>query len=218
MARIGLLLVTLLAACGFQALSNGDGGADLVSPTSDLAGADFAGVDFSGLDFNVPPGADLSQPTGGTGPGPAGALPTGYCCAAEEQCRSRRCVQAGTGPYYCADDCSGNSACNAWGGAFTCDQTAGFCVPVNTPYTCLDPAGYQYGTKADGACCANGFAKAGQECLGGLCESTGDASNPFICTQGCNTASPCPPGYSCAARFCWITQTLSDPTYKYTCQ
>jgi hypothetical protein len=77
---------------------------------------------------------------------------------------------------------------------------------------------YQYGTKAIGTCCSHGFSMAGQECLGGLCESTGNEANPFYCTQGCDSSAPCPGAYSCFAGFCWITQTVSDNTYMYMCQ
>lgn len=192
--------VAMLAGCGFHP----QGG--------DLGAADLAGVDLAGADLTH------EMTGGGTGAGPLGALPTGFCCNANSDCRTRNCVSAGGGPKVCLDDCSTDALCTAWSSAFHCDQGSGFCAPVGASSTCLDPSGYHYGQKAIGACCASGFVKSGQECLGGLCEATGNDANPFYCTQACDASAPCPAPYECAAGFCWIPQTISDPSFMYTCQ
>ena len=153
----------------------------------------------------------MSIPIGGSGPGPLGALPAGFCCSSAAECRSRICE---TG--HCSDECQGNSDCTGWASTLTCDTGAGRCVAPGG-FTCLAQSTFQYGTKANGACCANGFNTAGAECLGGLCQATGADANPFYCTQGCDATTHCPGGYSCAAGFCWITQTLTDQTFTYTC-
>lgn len=199
--------VAMLAGCGFHP-QGGDLGA------ADLAGVDLKGVDLRGADLA---GVDLAG-GGGTGAGPLGALPTGFCCHANSDCRSRDCVSIGGGPTVCLDHCASDPVCAAWSPMFHCDQGSGSCAPVGGSSTCLDPSGYHYGDKAIGTCCASGFVKSGQECLGGLCEATGNDANPFYCTQGCDQETPCPSPYECAAGFCWIPQTISDPNFMYTCQ
>jgi hypothetical protein len=201
-------LVILLTGCGFRPTGGSDGG------VQDLAGADLFGVDLAGVDIAMPPG-DLAG--GGTGPGPLGALPAGFCCNTNEECRSRSCTSTGGGPKICSDDCREDGVCTAWGAAMRCDMTSDRCVPSATPYTCLQASSYAYGGRPIGACCAHGFYKAGQECLGGLCLSTGNSANPYYCTQGCNANTPCPGGYSCFIGFCWISQTIGDNNYVYSC-
>jgi hypothetical protein len=199
--QIGVAMFAVaVAGCGFRSLPSGGG---------DLAGLDLAGVDFSGVDFAAPPGSDLSM-SGGTGKGPLGALPTGFCCQGPSDCRTRRCTNGA-----CVDECFGDSDCNGYASGFTCPNSTVCTAPSG--FTCLDPATYHYGTKATGSCCSHGFNTAGAECLGGLCQATGADSNPFYCTQGCSNGSECPGGYSCAAGFCWIGQSFTDPTFTYTC-
>lgn len=198
-----VLFAVSAGGCGFRPIPGAE----------DLAGADLAGADFAGADLSMGP-ADLSL-SGGTGPGPLGALPAGFCCASNDQCRSRRCITVGTGqPYFCTDECQNDGVCNTWGGLFRCDMPSNNdCVPVNNTYTCLDPATYNYGTKPTGACCGSGSPRSGQECLGGLCNATGPSSNPFFCTQGCS-AGTCPIGYTCnIMKWCW----KQDPQAPYTC-
>jgi hypothetical protein len=207
-------LLGLLLGCGFHGIEN------LSAP--DLAsGADLAGVDFAGADLRqVATGMDLA---GGdltmvaTGPGPLGALPSGYCCTSDEECRSRVCITS-TSPSYCSDECRSDGICNVWGPGFACDLPSGRCMPTATPYSCHPADQYQHGDKPLGSCCVHGIPSAGQECLGGLCVTTGADGNPFYCTQGCDGTTPCPGGYDCFVGFCWISQTVSDPTYLYMCQ
>jgi len=197
-----------LAACGFQtnAIPGGSDGGNAV----DLLGLDLTGVDLASV--TAP---DLAASSvGGTGPGPLGALPSGFCCSDNSQCRNRRCIKAGSGPSYCADDCFSDGACNAWG-ALRCDLTNYYCVPTTATYDCLPQAQYTYGAKPIGACCQSGFGKSGQECAGGLCYSEGPDSNPFFCTQGCSSNEPCPIGYFCIPDH-WCSKL--DTNGPYTCQ
>jgi hypothetical protein len=166
--------------------------------------------------------ADLSSPSGGTGPGPLGAIPTGYCCSSSEQCRGRLCGQLGTGPYYCSDFCSDDTPCTGWSTEYRCDVGFGRCVPVNDPYTCIDGASYQYGSKPTGSCCVSDGERAGQDCQGGLCLRVGPLTNPGFCSQGCDTQSPCPSGYGCHLQMddkgeCWPNASLADVNTVYTC-
>ena len=209
----GLMAAAALSGCGFQRASSDDGGdapgdlgpdAATAQPGADLAGAGDLGA----------AGADLAA-GGGTGPGPLGALPAGFCCTSNDDCRSRDCAALPDATRYCSDECDHDSLCSAWGGSFKCDVNGtGLCIPAAAQTTCVDPSLYHYGEKPIGACCQSGFDKSGQECLGGLCNATGPDSNPFYCTQGCDTQTPCPAPYECnSVGFC----SLPDPNAPYTC-
>src|SRR5258706_12926431 len=84
MMRTGVFAVLALIGCGFRPLGtadmNGDGAQN---------------------------GGDLSASGGGPGPGPWGALPTGYCCASKNDCRERNCQSFG-----CSDSCFTDDGCN----------------------------------------------------------------------------------------------------------
>jgi len=196
--------VMFASGCGFRSLP-GD---------SDMSGVDLAGLDLTGIDFSTG-NNDLAGFV--SGPGPAGALPNGFCCTLNDQCRSRFCTQFSGGPSYCVERCDTGGTCDAWGEGFVCNA-AKSCEPPSASYACLPAAQFLHGTRPNGACCAHGFPTAGQECEGGLCVSTGNDLNPFYCTQGCSISSPCPSNYTCAAGFCWVTQTFVDSSYIYTCQ
>lgn len=172
---------------------------------------DFAGVDLFGIDLAQPVGGnDLAMPGGGTGPGPLGALPAGYCCTKNEDCRVRICMNG-----YCTDECRVAADCMLYSSKMDCAGN-GFCQST-AGFTCLDPSGFHYGTAATGRCCNPGPPSANY-CEGGLCNSTGASQNPFYCTQGCLTSNDCPIGYLCSANFCWIAGSLNDPVnYTYTC-
>jgi hypothetical protein len=194
-----LVCALAFAGCGFQGFSGGDGG-------------------------NPPPGSDLAGTTGGIGRGPLGALPAGFCCSSNEMCQSRRCINLGTGPYYCSPLCADDLDCNQYG-LFHCDTANQLCAPVNDPYTCVDESNYHYGSRPTGACCQPGN-HGGEPCQGGICISTGNPANPFYCTQGCNDKTPCPGGYTCYAspqfltdlRNCWKDPTANDDTASISCQ
>jgi hypothetical protein len=210
--RRGVVICVIgLAGCGFSRtpVDNDMGSA----PMMDLLGADLIGVDLTSTT-----NADLLTTVNMSGPGPLGSLPAGFCCNTNEECRSRSCTSLAGGPKFCTDRCFSDDICNVWGGAFRCNTTTDACEPTGVGYSCVPAEQYQYGSKTIGTCCSHGFAKAGQECLGGLCNATGHSANPYYCTQGCNSNTPCPGGYTCAAGFCFITQTVTDLSYMYTCK
>ncbi|HZS41032.1 MAG TPA: hypothetical protein VFF06_29590 [Polyangia bacterium] len=203
--RLALVACVAFAGCGFRGTAPPD---DASAPLDLTTAGDGASA------------GDFAMPMGGSGPGPLGALPTGYCCSASEQCRSRQCINLGSGPYYCADVCTDATPCSGFSTQYQCDTAIDTCTPVNDPYTCIDGATYQHGGKPNGACCSGKMPQSGEECLGGLCLQTGDASNPYYCSQGCNDLTPCPTGYTCKPfgittknpGQCWLTATT------YTCQ
>src|SRR5262245_1438712 len=125
--RRWVMAALFVAGCGFRTL-DGD------PPTPDLATADASrGSDLATAlpDLAVP---DLDARGG---PGPLGALPAGFCCSSDEECRSRACLSSGGGPRFCSDECRSDPVCSAWGAAFVCDLSSGLCKPSGTPYTCL---------------------------------------------------------------------------------
>jgi hypothetical protein len=180
-----------------------------VAESSDLSGVatDMAWTDLAGAII---------------GPGPLGALPSGYCCQKDSDCRGRHCVSAG-GPTFCADSCTGDSICTEYGFAMTCNlQSASdvLCGPTSpSTFKCGDPQQFIPGTKPIGSCCSAGT-RSGQECAGGNCVTVG-SGNPFICTQGCLNSNECPGGYECLldTRSCVPAPFLEgNPDYTYTCQ
>ena len=206
-----VLPVCALFACGFHRASMDDGG-DVPPDQADLAGSNGNMVVIDG-DMALTDGNMASA--GGSGPGPLGALPAGFCCNTNDDCRSRNCAGLLLPVHYCTDECDHDSLCSTWGGNFTCDLNSGTCVTATTPATCLDPSLYHYGGKPIGSCCQSGFDKSGQECQGGLCNATGPSANPFYCTQGCDRNTPCPAPYVCnSASFC----SLPDPNAAYSCR
>lgn len=174
-----------------------------------LAGCSgFKEVDKDKPDSAVTPGSDATSafdgapPTGGTGPGPWGALPTGYCCTGDEQCRYRRCVDSGGGRM-CADECHSDDPCQGGLPGFHCvgasTGKAGLCLPQSAANTSCVPADqFKYGKKKLGGCCvATHDGRAGAECEGNHCGAFGELSNPFICTHVCAKAADCPGNYIC---------------------
>lgn len=153
-----------------------------------------------------------------TGPGPWGALPTGYCCTDDAQCRYRDCRTIGPARM-CSDVCETDDSCAAHPG-FHCvgaDQThAGHCEPVVPGAACTPQVQFQRGSKPLGACCTAGHdGRTGLDCEGGLCYGFGAVSNPYICVNQCSQAKDCPGNYMCnpieRGAVCW---PLADP---YTC-
>ncbi len=192
--RIAWALGALVAGCGgFRTVDAGDGGGG-------------GGVDAA------------TSMGGGTGPGPYGALPTGYCCASDQDCRYRNCVSF-AGVSMCADSCDGDGSCNALPG-FHCvgaDQfNAGRCEPLTMGAACTPASQFHLGTKPLGACCtATHDGKGGLDCVGGLCYGFGDVSNPYICVNQCASLADCPGNYNCGPidRGA-VCAPLADP---YTC-
>jgi hypothetical protein len=205
------MLVFSLAGCGFHRVAADDG--VMTAAASDLGTTDPGATDLGATDGGATDGNVAS--TGGIGPGPLGALPAGFCCNSNADCRSRSCAGLFDPVHYCTDECDHNSLCSAYGGNFICDGNGtGYCATATTPATCVDPSLYHYGAKPIGSCCQSGFDKSGQECLGGLCVATGPSTNPFFCTQGCDRDTPCPASYVCnSVGFC----SLPDPNAAYAC-
>ncbi len=156
------------------------------------------------------------------GPGPEGALPTGYCCTSNEDCRNRYCVDLGGGNKMCEDECDGSqSACQGLLSGFTCTwddaMVDGFCEPTSPSTQCVPADQYQHGTKPDGACCsATGNATSGQECLSGNCGAFGDQSNPYICNLACDATHTCPGTSLCSN--VGVYSVCVPLANTYTCQ
>ena len=161
-----------------------------------------------------------TQPsTGDNGPGDLGALPTGYCCTDDSQCRYRHCAMTSAGQM-CLDGCYGSSVCDRTEGAFTCDggmdQGPGYCQPA-AGFTCIDPSKFVHGTRDTGECC-DGLNPSdnGDECAGGHCISVsaeGQADNPYVCSQWCTGTKDCPSGTICGE-----LNTCEPGNMPYTCK
>ncbi len=142
-------------------------------------------------------GADVDPAT--VGAGPLGALPTGYCCASDDDCRYRHC-EVVNGTKMCLDFCLGDDACSGVTTGFHCaftDAGYGFCQPsAPGPTTCALQATYRHGKKPLGSCCQPlSDGRQGSECLSGVCDQNG-AQNPFLCTTDCGKTT-CPPTFTC---------------------
>lgn len=128
------------------------------------------------------------------GPGFYGALPNGYCCTQNEDCRSRDCVD-GAGGRMCRERCTTADGCLDTAGPFTCK--ANRCEPEATTQ-CVPSGTFQRGTKKLGECClATHDGRAGLECEGGRCDAFGADENPYICSQACKVAADCPGPFMC---------------------
>lgn len=155
---------------------------------------------------------------GGSGPGPMGALPTGYCCTGDDQCRHRSCRDF-SGVRMCSDPCHSDSACEGNLPGFHCaDPDAGerHCAPKTPGLACRPAQQFTYGGKGLGACCvATHDNRAGLECLSGRCVAWGDNSNPYYCASPCGKPSDCPGAYVC---FSTPTSAVCKPSAEtYTC-
>lgn len=137
----------------------------------------------------------------GAGPGAFGALPSGYCCTKNDDCRYRNCATI-SGVAMCADPCETNDGCNIKPG-YTCvganAQETGRCEPTTPGAACIPASSFPLGTKKLGQCCtATHDANAGLECEGGHCGAFGDISNPYICTNVCSKPADCAGNYLCS--------------------
>ncbi len=149
---------------------------------------------------------------GPKGPGPLGALPSGYCCTSDAECRFRKCVvvPGGGGGKMCVDACSASrpGMCVRPDLAFSCaalGSDGDFCQPTGS-FTCLDPATFERGTKGTGGCCVDtGDGNTGRECEANLCLQIGQ--NPWFCTRRCSGDADCPSDHRC-------TQIGTDPSRK----
>ncbi|MBX3125974.1 MAG: hypothetical protein KF718_04630 [Polyangiaceae bacterium] len=142
------------------------------------------------------------------GPGPQGALPSGYCCTSHDQCRYRNCAEFG-GVRMCSDECNHHPGCST-GPGMICGSD-GYCQPSGTP-SCIPAQEWPLGERQIGDCClATGDGESGKECIGNRCVAFGDLSNPYICTRACDKPADCPVKYQCnLAGFCSPLASLYD--------
>jgi hypothetical protein len=185
-AAAAALAVVLASACA-DLKTAGDEAAD---DAGDGTSADAAGDGSSPAPGELPPG---------TGPGPHGALPSGYCCTDDRECRYRRCVDTGGGVKMCLDECFQDGFCERPDVTFTCDQPEagqrGLCQPP-PGFACLPQSEFVRGTRETGGCCAFGMdGTAGSECDGNQCVAVADG--PYVCTNRCDSGEDCPSSFTC---------------------
>jgi hypothetical protein len=139
----------------------------------------------------------------GTGPGARGALPTGFCCERDEECRERHCVDVG-GTKMCSDECVSPSICTNKHVQLECAKAAdagtfsrGQCMPpAGAPFACVAQSAFKVGARVLGDCCqSTGDGNTGWECEGALCVATGQ--NPWVCSHFCESAADCAGPYTC---------------------
>jgi hypothetical protein len=172
---------------------DGSSGRDADLGVIEAASADSEGQDSAPLgDAGTPLDSALQ------GAGPLGALPTGFCCASDDDCRYRHCELV-NGTKMCLDFCLIEDTCHGIVSGFQCaftDAGYGFCEPGSGVTSCVTQAQYQHGTRGLGACCAPlSDGRMGTECLSGICAQLG-TQDPFLCVQNCGVRD-CPPTFSC---------------------
>jgi hypothetical protein len=206
-----VLLVIVVAGCGFRASAPDGGAADLAAP------GDAAIVMGDG----APAMGDLAVPAG---PGLLGALPSGYCCTVDTECRNRFCdFNSQSNKPFCRDSCLKDDQCMHYTPGWTCNTMADVCESPQVFTNCIDAQSFRAGPRPIGACCSD---VNGSECLGGNCILTGSANGKSYCTQGCDVDKDCPPNYGCftiqAGRAyddhtCWKLSSINDPSTVETC-
>jgi hypothetical protein len=174
---LSLLSLALLGCGGFK------------SATAD------AGSDAQALDAAAEVGS------GRTGPGPHGALSSGFCCTSNAECRDRDCVDFGGGVRMCADACRAPEACQGRLSGLACvipdGGFEGRCEPVASGTACVPASQFEYGPKKLGQCCDQTFdGRNGWQCEGNRCGQFG--ADPPMCTHTCDVPADCPGGYMCA--------------------
>jgi hypothetical protein len=181
-----------VAGCGFRLVATpaADQGPPLSMPSSTDAARD-GGVAVDLLAVAAP---DLS-PAASTGPGALGALPAGFCCDSDQDCRGRNCDVAMLGHKICIEPCLSDADCTHYSDRFFCYPTYHLCSSIDSPFACLPP--YELGARPTGACCDPNAAHPGQECAGGWCITSGATGNPYYCSQGCQADADCPANYAC---------------------
>lgn len=203
--RLLAAIVTTLAAstaCGSLKQAPPDESTDTTLPAGHAA------------DGTATSGSSASGSGGLVGPA---ALPAGFCCTTDADCRYHACVDVG-GQKMCLDDCRRATSCGndyVADGAFTCDwdhvQDEGRCVPP-AGFACIPPSRFTQGTRRTGECCApRGNGTSGEECEGNLCNAVDDG--PFFCSRWCAHSSECPPGMICGP-----TNACVFGAQTYTCR
>jgi len=162
---------------------------------------DAAGIVPDDASSAVADGAATGLDAAGSrgGGGPRGALPTGYCCQTDAQCRYRHCMDGA-----CADECSNDGFCEAGAVRYACARPDGggffgLCRPrVGETPACIPGEGFRHGAKTLGDCCTRtGDGTGGWECEGGLCTAIG--SGPLVCSHFCETPADCAGPFRCQA-------------------
>lgn len=192
--------------------NDGDGATD---PSSASDASPSSVVDGGGDDAS----SDDAGGTTGTGPGALGSLPFGYCCAANAECRSRRCEAVGTGGKMCLDPCETNGVCVREGTTFACDAPgpggSGFCRPTSASFVCIPASQFVRGTGKIGDCCTpTNDGRNGHECEGNQCDAWSKDSydGPFTCTQWCDRNADCPGTMWCVENMC------TPQSFPYSCR
>jgi len=164
-------------------------------------------------------GSSLPKEEPGTsGPGLYGALPSGYCCTDNSECRDRHCMETASGKM-CLDDCREQGTCRRRDVIFLCDAKNlgddGLCQPP-LGFACIPSAQFRRGTRQVGECCAwTGDGNSGEECEGNKCVSISknDQDNPFVCSHWCERTADCPSGTLCSPY-----NTCVPANMPYTCK
>jgi hypothetical protein len=220
LACVVVVTTTLAALVACSSSSGPSGGApDDGGGTPALDGGDAAAsVSDSGLD--VSPGFPDDH-----GPGIYGALPSGYCCTKDADCKGRYCADQGGGKM-CLDSCSDASDCDVPKTPFACAVPAGETVKRCMPpagVKCVAAADFVRGKKAFGDCCVYRPGQVGgAECASHLCGGFGDG-NPYLCTSHCETQADCPSDFKCelSGGAGWVPTCLPLAVYSggtYTCK
>jgi hypothetical protein len=183
-----------------HASGEGDGGGSAPGPgISADGGAKSPSTPTGTLD-----GSSNGDVAPGHGPGVRGALPSGFCCNFDEECRERHCLDYGNGVKACADECSSSGFCNTKVVSLQCAvpdggiagyPNRGYCKLTN-PTSCVPQGNFKTGTRVLGNCCGwTPGVEMGWECEGALCTATGDG--PWICTHYCESTLDCSGPYTC---------------------
>lgn len=175
----------------------------------------FAEVDRDGATSN----SGDADSSGGTGPGKWGALPSGYCCTRDDECRNRKCLDQGAGGKTCADECETDGICQGQIPDLHCDTNTynpGRCVPRTPGKACVPASDFGRGGKPLGGCCvATHNNLAGKECAGNLCYLFYSSSD-FMCTNACKSSVDCPGDYICM--FAGNQKVCIPLNKEYTCK
>lgn len=222
------VLFSLVQACSdLKPASEPDGGVNGSTASSSSGGsssgdAPTTSSSSSGGGSSSSSSGGGSSSSGGMGAGPFGALPSGYCCTKNEDCRERNCLQK-DGIGVCADSCASTSSCLNGAVPLTCVGFTAFelghCEPTNTPTTCLPANTFRYGGKQLGECCAvTRDLTAGKECAGNTCLAFGEPGMPYICTHACRSRVDCPGSFRCIPTGDTYGVCAPEDVTRYTCK
>lgn len=183
-------------ACNFAQ----DLGSDARGAGGDGSSPEASASDASADDALDGPDGGGRVDAGARGPGPFGALPSGYCCTGDDDCRFRACRGFGDAGRMCLDECSASvpALCTRPGLTFTCADTDGTGERCQPPagFACIPADTFVPGAKTTGGCCTfAGDGTTGHECEANLCLALGE--RPWFCTRRCDAGVDCPASYQC---------------------